>query len=242
MECEIIRDLLPLYVDDICSEKSREVVEEHLKDCEECSGMLKKLRSTEIESGLQNEKQDVLSYGVKKFRQLSAKTGITVSGLFMIPILALLAVNLINGLQMGWFLIVIAGMAVAASVIAVPILVPEDKLFWTFCAFTASLQLLLGITCLVSHGNWFWVASGATLFGLAVCFLPFVIRARPLRRWLEGRRKGLIVLGVDALLFLNMMNAIRLQGQSWRFWLVTGIAAAVTLVVLFFTKHRASRE
>ena len=31
--CEIIRDLLPLYQDDICSEKSRNAIEEHIKEC-----------------------------------------------------------------------------------------------------------------------------------------------------------------------------------------------------------------
>ncbi len=243
MECEIIRDLLPLYVDDICSEKSREAVEEHLRDCEGCSGLLKKLRSTEIESGLQNEKQDVLSYGVKKFRQLSAKTGITVSGLFMIPILALLAVNLINGLQMGWLLIVIAGMAVAASVIAVPILVPENKLFWTLCAFTASLEVLLGVTCLVSGGNWFGVAASATLFGLSLCFLPFAIRAKPLQKWVKNSNKALIVLGVDAFLFLNMMNAIRIHAQGGHgFWLTAGIVAGATLAALYLMKKRGETK
>ena len=30
--CEIIRDLLPLYQDDICSEKSRNAIEEHIKE------------------------------------------------------------------------------------------------------------------------------------------------------------------------------------------------------------------
>lgn len=34
--CEIIRDLLPLYQDDICSEKSRNAIEEHIKECESC--------------------------------------------------------------------------------------------------------------------------------------------------------------------------------------------------------------
>lgn len=36
IECEVIRDLLPLYIDEACSEKSRELVEEHLKTCEGC--------------------------------------------------------------------------------------------------------------------------------------------------------------------------------------------------------------
>lgn len=34
--CEIVRDLLPLYIDGVCMEGSRELVEEHLKNCEAC--------------------------------------------------------------------------------------------------------------------------------------------------------------------------------------------------------------
>ena len=34
--CNIIQDMLPLYVDDVLSEDSRKMVEEHLKDCEAC--------------------------------------------------------------------------------------------------------------------------------------------------------------------------------------------------------------
>ena len=34
--CKIIRDLLPLYCDGVCSEESRKLVEEHLQSCEAC--------------------------------------------------------------------------------------------------------------------------------------------------------------------------------------------------------------
>ena len=34
--CEIIADLLPLYIDDICSDESRTAVENHLSECEKC--------------------------------------------------------------------------------------------------------------------------------------------------------------------------------------------------------------
>ncbi len=237
-DCEIIRDLLPLYVDDICSEPSRRMVDEHLTECPECAEMLKKLRTTEIETGLKAEKQDVLSYGVRKFRQLTARTGITASGVFMIPLLALLAINLIAGSQMGWFLIVLAAMATAASVIAVPIMVPESKLFWTLCAFTGSTELLLAVICLVTRGDWFWIAGGAVLFGLAVCFLPWAIRARPLQKWVAGRNKALLVLGADAVLFLNMMAAIMFHGSSNRFWPTVGITACATLAVLYRMKNK----
>ena len=136
--CDVIRDLLPLYADDACSQDSRKMVEEHLAECAECGGMLRRLQSNEIENGLQQEKQDVIEYGARKFKQRTATVGSTVSGVFMIPILACLVINLTSGSAMGWFLIVLAAMAVAASLILVPIMVPKDKLFWTFCACWAS--------------------------------------------------------------------------------------------------------
>ncbi len=43
-ECEVILDLLPLYHDGVCSEKSREMVEEHLKECEMCQKALAEIR------------------------------------------------------------------------------------------------------------------------------------------------------------------------------------------------------
>ena len=42
--CDVIRDLLPLYCDGVCSRDSRELVREHLEDCRECRGLLQKMR------------------------------------------------------------------------------------------------------------------------------------------------------------------------------------------------------
>ena len=45
-------------------------------------------------------------------------------------------------------------------------------------------------------------------------FLPFAIKARPLKRWVEGHNKALIVLAVDFILFGNMMYMISLNIKS----------------------------
>ena len=37
INCNIIRDILPLYVDDVVSDDTKQMVEEHLRNCEECS-------------------------------------------------------------------------------------------------------------------------------------------------------------------------------------------------------------
>lgn len=42
--CEVVRDLLPLYHDGVCSKKSREMVEEHLTECEACKKELEEIR------------------------------------------------------------------------------------------------------------------------------------------------------------------------------------------------------
>lgn len=39
MNCSIIRDLLPLYIDDCCSEESRDMIKEHLESCAECNSV-----------------------------------------------------------------------------------------------------------------------------------------------------------------------------------------------------------
>lgn len=36
MKCEVIRDLLPVYVENVCSCETRKIVEEHLEVCVQC--------------------------------------------------------------------------------------------------------------------------------------------------------------------------------------------------------------
>ncbi len=43
-KCEIIRDLLPLYVEGVVSEASRQLIEEHLAECADCREYLKLLQ------------------------------------------------------------------------------------------------------------------------------------------------------------------------------------------------------
>lgn len=42
--CEIIADLMPLYIENICSEDSRKLLEEHVNQCEKCSKELEDMK------------------------------------------------------------------------------------------------------------------------------------------------------------------------------------------------------
>ncbi len=191
------------------------MVEEHLQECPACRDTVSMLLETEIEDTLHHEKESVIQYGARQFRRRSAAVGSAVSGAVMIPILICVIGSLVRGPSVNWVSLVMAACLIPASLIIVPLTVREDKLFWTFCAFTASLMVLLGITCLVSRGNWFWIASSATLFGLAVALLPALIHARPVKKLIGGANKALIVVSLDAALFVNMLNMIRAsQGMT----------------------------
>lgn len=39
IECGVIEDLLPLYLDDVCSQQSKAVVKAHLQECEKCRSL-----------------------------------------------------------------------------------------------------------------------------------------------------------------------------------------------------------
>lgn len=243
-ECEIVRDILPLYVDDVCSASSREIIDEHLKTCPDCAAYLEDIRASEAESELKSEKSLVIQNQARRFKRRSAATGSVISALFMIPILICLIVNLTSGRTLDWFYIVVAAMLVVASVTVVPVMVPDSKLFWTLCAFCGSLVILLAVCALYTRGDWFFVAASASIFGLAVFFLPFAIKAKPLRPWVEGRNKALLVLAVDFILFGNMMNVISMHQKGMGFTMLISllvIAALGLLVANVILKDRAKK-
>ena len=236
-ECDVIRDLLPLYADDACSRQSRALVEEHLDECPACSEMLQRLKEDEIETGLLEEKESVISYAVRSFRRRSAAVGSAVSGAVLIPVLIVLAI-MFTGPRMSWVSVVLAALCVPAALIAVPLLVPEDKFFWTFCAFTAALLLLLGVTCIYDRGDWFWISSAGVLFGLSVVFLPFLLRTRPMKKLIGNTNRWLIVIGVDLALFVNLLNMVSTQGHLTLNSLLfsIGIIAGIGLVIYGLVK------
>ncbi len=54
-ECKIVQDLLPSYVDNLTQNETNDFLENHLKNCEECSRKLEKMKS---EFKLENKKQN----------------------------------------------------------------------------------------------------------------------------------------------------------------------------------------
>ncbi len=69
ISCEIVKDLLPLYYDKVCSNQSRTAVEEHLQECDNCKKYLDSMNSdfipTNAEKAAEQAKSNILK-GIKK--------------------------------------------------------------------------------------------------------------------------------------------------------------------------------
>jgi len=229
--CEMIRDLLPLYKDQACSKVSTEAVEQHLSECAECTKLLEDMNSFNIEEAIVKERNEVIGTQAKYFKRRSALVGAIIGAVFTLPILICLIVDLAIGSGLSWFFIVLTAMFIPASLIVVPLMAPQNKGLWTMGCFTASLIALLGVCCIYTGGSWFMTAALPVLFGLSVVFTPFVVRSKPVAAKL-GNNKLLTVLGVYTLTYAVMMIWLGIQShdraQFFR------IAAATSLPVITY--------
>ena len=46
MNCNIVKDLIPLYIDRCCSEESEKIVEEHIRECDDCKKLFEDMKSS----------------------------------------------------------------------------------------------------------------------------------------------------------------------------------------------------
>lgn len=175
-KCNIIRDILPLYIDGVCSEDSTNLIKEHIADCRECASFLKELQGNEEESELIIQKDEVLKKQARYFRRRTTAVGAVIAGILLVPVIVCLIVNLCVGATLDWFFIVLSAMLLTASLTVLPLIAPKNRYRITLGAFSACLVLLFGVVCLYTGGNWFFTASLATLFGLSVAFFPFALK------------------------------------------------------------------
>lgn len=93
ISCNIIRDLIPSYVDEICSEESRNLVDEHIKNCMDCHTHLELLQNTMF-TDEKGEKEKV-SY-LKKIKKFYAKWQIISLAFLMMTVIGSFKIILDN--------------------------------------------------------------------------------------------------------------------------------------------------
>lgn len=82
LNCNVIRDLIPAYVDDICSADTKGIVEEHLQECPGCRNLVEMIRETELVSEEMETKE--IHYMKKVKKHLTVKTMLCIGLLLVI--------------------------------------------------------------------------------------------------------------------------------------------------------------
>lgn len=90
--CEIIGDLLPLYIDGACSGESRKAVEEHLPGCEKCRKYYEQMKSAnDFCSIKRDDSEDIkMAQSLKNIKGRIAKKRIAASVISVAAVIAIL--------------------------------------------------------------------------------------------------------------------------------------------------------
>jgi hypothetical protein len=76
--CNVIKDMLPLYVEDVCSKETKEIVEEHIESCESCRALLNEMKAELLPKAVVNKQElKTVKAPLKKLRYRAAITDIT---------------------------------------------------------------------------------------------------------------------------------------------------------------------
>lgn len=216
-DCELIQDLLPLYIDNVCSIKSKEIIEEHISECSKCKELLGELGNQAVIQELSNERNRVIEKHLKKEKKRTTMIGLIAAALLMIPLIVCLICNLAVGHALNWFFIVLASLMVFASITVVPLLVNDRKILWTICSFTISLVALLGTICIYTGGKWFYIAVVPSVAGLVICLMPLFIQYIPLPAGVCNH-KALITMIVESLAVFSVIMAAGFYSKYPGYW------------------------
>lgn len=228
--CEVVQDLLPLYQDGLCSNSSKQIIEKHLPGCPDCSRLIQKLQNNNVEETLKQEKNSILTSFFKKEKKRTYTIGICTAAVLMIPVIVCLICNLAIGHGLDWFFIVLASLLLTASLTVVPLITEEHTGLWTLGSFIISLLLLLFTICLYTQGNWFFLASVPSLFGLSVLFMPYIIRHVPLPKTLSNH-KGLLVMLWDTLWLYAVIAVCGFHASHPDYWRIAFQITTSTLLL-----------
>ena len=102
--CQIISDLLPLYIEGDCSEESRSLIEEHLQTCENCREQLRIMQTPLDAASLTGQKEKTQEISVEQaFKKIKKRTQkqiilTAISTILIISVLIPLITSLYNSI------------------------------------------------------------------------------------------------------------------------------------------------
>ena len=145
--------------------------------------------------------------------------------------------NLAIDKTLSWFWIVVSALLLTFSFTNLPKLIKKYKLLLIPASMYLALCLLLGVCCIYSGGNWFWIPVLSILLGLLMIFAPIYIAKYPIfekiRKYNDFVSIGVVFVMLNILLItiniFTYQNAY--SSKIWYVSLAFPISFTVYLIV-----------
>lgn len=111
----------------------------------------------------------------KKWRTLSFSWSLFFYIAYGVALIPCFICNLAIDKTLSWFWIVVSALLLAFTFTNLPKLIKSYKLIFVPLSMYLALCLLLGVCCIYTKGNWFWIPSLSVLLGLIIIFVPIYI-------------------------------------------------------------------
>lgn len=177
IKCDVIQDLLPLYAENIASQGSKEMVEEHIQDCEVCKMELDKIKQPDIK--VRKSDWDQVNHFAKKFKKhilniILLSVSVTVGVIALISGLFFLKPGEEIGYVILYFYLIIPFTAFVCSLL---LGMRRTKLKYIAPVLFGSFGLIVP-TIIFNYFNWFALGFGfcPSLIGLIIGQIIYSLR------------------------------------------------------------------
>ena len=235
-ECDIIKDLLPSYVDEICSETSKLWIEEHMAECEECRKKAELLKNTEVSAMRLEQKGFDAAKKIVLQNQRRSILGLTLCFLLTMLVMYLLYYDYRYGQVPLQVLYIALPVCMAISWLVCRNQKKErnrdkwDKLSMAVILVTAAYGMgimVLGMNCVMKHTNLLGLRAERVgpfmdnqfLLCMVIGFLLYLIQIG--RSMKQGRTGSMLP-------NLSLMVALLMANYRLHLGVITSFEAAVT--------------
>jgi len=111
----------------------------------------------------------------KKWRTFSFSWSLFFYISYAIALITCFICDLSINKKLTWFWIVLSALLLAFTFTNLPKIIKKHKLILLPLSMFLSLSLLLGVCCIYTKGNWFWIATLSLLLVYVVIFMPIYI-------------------------------------------------------------------
>lgn len=89
ISCDIIKDLLPLYHDEVCSKDSKMMIEEHLKNCTNCQNYLNSISNEVFHKSSEANVEQVKVNSLRSLKKKLLKKNFIISAVSIVCVVAI---------------------------------------------------------------------------------------------------------------------------------------------------------